>query len=479
MPAPYNYNTVPINPVGAFEAGVQARQAQLANQQGLQQNAMKLAAEQSATQAQQAWDAAVAKGDLQTANRIDPTHTQRYLGNLSQLNSEQRKQAAFAATQRFHMAAMAANSPNPVESMNRMIQANPRLFPLAQNGVQTPADVQHVLAEAKYGAMTADQYAQQEQQQVHTLTPAELKQAGLQDGTVAQRYPTGAIKVVQKPGGLYGQTQVIGDPKLSGDAYLQSIDPNDRQTVLAAMQGRMRPPSGTVLKSPYWQGIMNAVRHLDPSFDEVTWQRRYKTAGSYAPGGTQGDQVIALNTLINHVNELHEQYQSLDNSGSPAWNRVANFFEEETGAGKAGKALPAYRANAQAVAQEIEKLWRKGGGSEADIQGYLKSLRSSNSPEQEKQAIDKVLRLAYGRLIAMKKTYENAMGSSATGMNFVNRNSQHIIGQLAPDLQQEFSSGANSAPSGVLAHGQPIQAPEAHSDVSDLLQKYGVNNGNP
>lgn len=246
------------------------------------------------------------------------------------------------------------------------------------------------------------------------------------------------------------QPRQLGDPKLDGDQYLASIDPTDRATVLAAMQGRMKPPSGTASKSSYWMGVMNAVRKVDPTFDETTWESRYKTAQAYSPGGTFGQQANALNTLINHANGWLTSVSGLHNTGSPLLNSIANRVAYDTGMG--AQTLPAVQTNSQALADEIESLWKKGGGSEEQIKQYASALSPNMSPAAAKATISKVLELATGKLNSMQKQYTNAMGSGAQPLQFVNPQSQKIVESLDPDLAKAIGADATAPAAGAIAN---------------------------
>lgn len=268
--------------------------------------------------------------------------------------------------------------------------------------------------------------------------------------------------------------QPIGDTKLSGEARLASIDPDNKATVLAVLQGRKAPPSGTASKSSYWMGIVQAANAIDPTFDETSWPARVKTAQAYAPSGAQGSQIIALNTLVNHIGELNDGFNALHNTASPAYNAIANKIAYSTGLGAAG--LPAYNVNAHAAAQEIETLWKKGGGNEADIKRYSDALSSSNSPAQQAQVVQKMLKLAYGRLQSLQSNYQNSMGIAGNGLNFVNDKSEAVIKSLAPDLATEYQQGSTALRSGQIAAGQQY-APSQGARVSTQAQYDALPSG--
>jgi len=276
------------------------------------------------------------------------------------------------------------------------------------------------------------------------------------DGTLAP-IPGGPA---DKAGGYNANMPMaMGNPSLTGPDYLKSIDPQYQPMVQAVLQGRQAPPSGSAARSSYWMGILDAANKVDPTFDTTDYQKRYKTAQDFAPSGSSGQQIKALNTLIQHVGGLQGSYQKLNNGGSPMLNSILNKAAFETGLG--GKNLKAYELNAHAAAQEVESLWKKGGGNEADIKAYADKLNSSNDPTTEKQVLSKMVELAAGRLQALHSSYQNAMGNSGVPLQLVNDNSLKAMAKINPGLLQEYQQNATAQPSGQLAGPNNPTMPQA------------------
>jgi hypothetical protein len=301
---------------------------------------------------------------------------------------------------------------------------------------------------------------------VTTLTPAEVGAAGLPEGTVAQRAPDGKISVVSKGDSGYNANapQPFGNSQLTGPAYLASIDDKDRATVVQVLQGRASPPTGSAARSSYWMGIINAVNKADPTFDTTDYQKRYKTAQAYSPSGPAGQQITALNTLIQHIGGLQNSYQAIGNTGSPMINSAKNYLGYQTGLG--GNGLKSYELNAHAAAQEVESLWKKGGGNQADIEVYGDKLSSANDPTTENQVLSKMLELAGGRLHSLHDVYQNAMGNSGVPLQFVNDGSLKTMQQIDPALAGEYQQNAHAGTSGSLAGNNNPSMPSAPQQAS-------------
>lgn len=293
------------------------------------------------------------------------------------------------------------------------------------------------------------------------LSSVEVKKIGLPVGTIAQRDAHGKISILSKGDSGFNANlpQELGDASLSGKAYLESIPESDRATVLSVLQGRQAPPSGTAQKSSYWMGIINAANKIDPTFDTTDYQKRYKTAQEFAPSGVTGKQIMALNTMIQHVGELKNAYDALNNGSSPIWNGIANKVAYDTGLGSHG--LNTYNLNARTAAQEIESLWKKGSGNASDIEAMQKDLSSSADPQSANKAFAKMLQLAAGKLQAMHASYQNAMGNSNVPLQLVTPDSLATMKRIDPAMAATYEQNASAQPSGQLAGDNNPTMPKA------------------
>jgi len=296
--------------------------------------------------------------------------------------------------------------------------------------------------------------------QVTQMTPEEVKARGLPAGTVAQRKPNGQISILSKGDGFNANSpQELGDPTRTGADYLSSIPADTRPTVLAVLQGRQAPPTGSAQKSSYWMGVINAANKIDPTFDTTNYQKRYKTAQDFSPSGASGKQVIALNTMIQHIGELKDAFDNLHNSGSPALNAVLNPLAYQSGLGARG--LNDYNLNARTAAQEIESLWKKGAGNAADIEAMTKDLSSSADPGSANKVFAKMATLAAGKLQALKSAYQNGMGNSGVPLQLVTPESLQTMQKIDPDMAATYAQNARALPSGQLAGNDNPTAPSA------------------
>ena len=362
--------------------------------------------------------------------------------------------------------ALLAQGMQPQQVMQRLIQANPdQKFQLAVDP-QTGQfkDVSDGSAQFSGAAPSSpDQLGRSAPKvgdSVSTLSPDDVKSLGLPAGTVAQRDSKGKVSILSKGDGFNANSpQELGDPTKTGQDYLASIPADTRPTVLAVLQGRQAPPTGSAQKSSYWMGVINAANKIDPTFDTTDYQKRYKTAQDFSPSGASGKQAIALNTMIQHVGELKQAFDNLNNSGSPALNAVLNPIAYQTGLGSRG--LNDYNLNARTAAQEIESLWKKGAGNAADIEAMTKDLSSSADPASANKVFAKMLTLAAGKLQALKSAYQNGMGNSSVPLQLVTPESLQTMAKIDPEMASTYAQNSYAQPSGKLAGNDNPTMPSA------------------
>lgn len=287
-----------------------------------------------------------------------------------------------------------------------------------------------------------------------TLDPKQVADAGLPKGTVAQVGANGEIHVVSKPGGNDGPAQVFGDPTKTGDAYLASLDPAMQRQVLALDQGRMQFPSSFALKTPYWQGLLQAVGQYDPSFDAVNYNSRNQTRKNFT-SGKEAQQVNALNTVAQHLAQLQSDANALGNRGFTPWNAVANAAESKMGAPQ----LTNFERDRLPVVQELERVWRGTGGSEGDIQEWTKNLSSSSSQAQFNDAFAHIANLIHGKLAALRDQYMQGMGNTHDAFKFLTPSTRAIFQSLGGEPVGNETTAPGEGPHTGAAPGSPSHIP--------------------
>jgi hypothetical protein len=196
--------------------------------------------------------------------------------------------------------------------------------------------------------------------------------------------------------------------------------------VKALVDGRMQFPTGTALKSPYWQELVSAVQSYDPSAEAGSYTTRLATRKAFT-SGKQGAQINALNTTAGHLKVLADAAEKLHNRDLPAWNAVANTFGKATG----DPALTNFQAAIPAVASEMERIYRENGGSEEGIRAWKESLSSNSSQPQINGVLKTWVGLIKSKLDAMNDQYTQGMGTMATPLHMVNPHAKEAYDQLS------------------------------------------------
>jgi len=199
----------------------------------------------------------------------------------------------------------------------------------------------------------------------------------------------------------------------TGPNALSGLPPAMADQVKALAEGRMAFPSGFALKSPYWQQMLQLVSQYDPSFDAINYNKRNKTATSFAAGPT-ADKVRNLNQSLVHAAKLSDNIEALDNSNilPGLVNPVSNLAGERLGGQTAQNN---FRQTAQALSSEMRKLFAGvGGGSLTELQKWEDSLPLNAGKEQQKAYLQNGMDLLAGGMTALEGQYKAGMGPNAT-----------------------------------------------------------------
>jgi hypothetical protein len=277
--------------------------------------------------------------------------------------------------------AMDAAGGDPVEANKLMHQPPP----------VNPETVRHNQATEEIAKMNVgrEQAAQAETARHNKVTEAALNPMGALLGGAGQKGAT------DKP------------PNVTGDEFLKQLPPDIGTQVKALAEGRMAFPSSFALKTPYWQQMLQAVSQYDPSFDAINYNTRASTRKAFS-SGKQSQDVNALNTVISHISKLSDAAETLNNTNSPDYNAVKNWFSQHFGSAT----VTNFKTIQKAVADEVTRVWRQTGGSVEDIAAARQNLDAANSPEQLRGAIAEYGELLGGKILSMQEQYQQGMGKS-------------------------------------------------------------------
>lgn len=122
--------------------------------------------------------------------------------------------------------------------------------------------------------------------------------------------------------------------------------------------------------------------------------------------GTQGRQVNAFNTAIDHLDTMDKLSDALQNGDVKAFNALGNVVARQTGA----PAPTNFDAAKQIVTAEVIKAVVASGGGVTERQEAERNFAAASSPAQLKGIIDTYKKLLGGQLNSLNLQYANTTG---------------------------------------------------------------------
>jgi hypothetical protein len=148
---------------------------------------------------------------------------------------------------------------------------------------------------------------------------------------------------------------------------------------------------------------------------------------------------------------LSDSADQLGNTSFPLVNEVTNMYRSGTGDPR----IVAFNTAKQAVTDELTRVFRGTGGSNADIEGWEKNINAANSPQQLKAAIQQGVNLLGSRISAVGEQYKKGMGTSAQPLDLLNSHAKQTLAKLpgGSDLIREMGGDPGAYP----ATDRPLQ----------------------
>lgn len=246
--------------------------------------------------------------------------------------------------------------------------------------------------------------------------------------------PNGALPINTDANGMPQEARV---DTMHGEEFLRTLDPAKAATVKAIAEGRMAPPTSFAASKPYWQKTLADVAQYEPNFDLTTWTTRNQARKEFNAGGpnSPAGQITAGNTAIQHLKQLSDAADALENGGWTGINWIKNEYRTKTGS----PLVTNYNNILSKFVEEATKFYRGAGGTEADIQRDIANLSPNGSPAQLHQGIATAAHLMASKIEALQARYKNALGpgskdfpilteGSASSLDAINKRSDKTKG---------------------------------------------------
>lgn len=202
------------------------------------------------------------------------------------------------------------------------------------------------------------------------------------------------------------QNNLPGDWDKQGDAFLDSIPKQWRTTVKKIAGYDEDPTKVASMRGGMRETLMQWVNQVNPGYDQAQFAIRNPTKKAFTTG-TQGQQITAMNTAVEHLDMLQAAADALANGSFKPGNAVYNYLRDQF-----GSAMPSnYQTIKQLVDKEVEAVANKGVPTVSGTAEQKALAGTAASPQAIKGYIDTLIPLMGSKLNALHYQYQQAMGA--------------------------------------------------------------------
>lgn len=260
----------------------------------------------------------------------------------------------------------------------------------------------------------------------------------------------GTATPVPVPGGAGSGEPASG---VTGEDFLKGLnDPGRADLIKGMVEGRMAPAQMGRFGTQAVQSLLKDAARYEPGFDMTKWNARVGTAKDFT-SGQAAKNVTSINTVIGHLGDLADKADALGNTSFPIANRVKNFASTNIG----NPEIKNFDLARNAVADEMAKVFRGGGLSDAETRQWKENISAANSPEQLRGAINTAVGLMESRLNALGEQRNKGMSTQTEPMALLNDKSRATL-----DKVKQWASGEKpTAAAPAQATAKPMPEPGA------------------
>lgn len=256
---------------------------------------------------------------------------------------------------------------------------------------------------------------------------------------------TGSVKNTQTPDSIAtnatsranNAANIAKDLQVAGMTAGGGLDDNSERTAQAIASGQLPAPTGMALLNPRNQRILGRVMEINPQYDSTTVDAKKKAARDFT-SGSQGNAMRSFAVAGQHLDQLGELADAMNNGNLQLVNKIANTYSQQTGS----PAVTNFDAAKDVVSKEVVKAIVAGGGGVAEREELSKLMANAKSPAQLKGVIQQ---------------YRSLMAAQHDAL-----------------LQQRRAAGLpdSTLPNYTDANGSPAGA-GVPADIAAILQKHG------
>ena len=190
-------------------------------------------------------------------------------------------------------------------------------------------------------------------------------------------------------------------------------DAKTRATLKGIASGQVDPGTLPISLRPGAPGItrqegIGIIRQLVPGWDERMSAQSKKTIVDFAPNGTSGKAVTALNTLADHTALIGPAADALKNGDYQKLNDIANKFNVAIGKDP----VTTYRTLMGVYAGEADKFMSGGNPTKEGAKEWEHRLADSNSPDQIRGSVGILTSTLKGKFKGYDQAYYNATSNN-------------------------------------------------------------------
>lgn len=196
-----------------------------------------------------------------------------------------------------------------------------------------------------------------------------------------------------------------GNFDLTGEDFLQTVPKEWRETVRKIANYDEDPNKVTSMRGGMREKVMQWANQVNPEYKTEMYGIRGPVRKAFSIG-TQGQQLGAINTAIQHLDLLSQMADQLKNGNFTPGNELSQRFKAMFGS----SAPTNYEGIKQFVDGEVSSVVNKGAATVSEMAAQAKNAGVGSSPEQIKGFIDSVIPLMGGKLNTLRFQYHQQMG---------------------------------------------------------------------